>query len=226
MPMEYFEVIINNASHSPRRAQSMSVHQAAEWNRICLSAPPLRPQRLPLKQFILPISCSWMCLQAFFLGQIQLINDWVTGSGTKSYLDKAVSCIPHKRKQYCVHVFVFVLPLLETLIWIFVAKCNFCATAGSLDVLGGHRSTGRNHLTCHKESSKGLPHITVKTGANCFPSAGFCFSAKLWLFHCCHASSNCASIICLYGLSVFSWDLDKGLSGHEWLLCFPALKRS
>lgn len=52
------------------------------------------------------------------------------------------------------------------------------------------------------------------------------FLRKLWLFYCCHASSNRASIVCLYGFSVFSWDPDKRLSGHEWLLCFPALKRS
>lgn len=192
-----------------------------------LSAPPPRPQRLPLKRFIL-ISCSRMCLQAFSLGQIQLINDWVTGSGSKSYLEKAVGHTPHQRAKgpktiLCTCVCV---PLLATLIWIFVAKCNFWATAGSLDVLGGRRSTSRNHLTCQKGNSKGLPLITVKTGVNHFPSADFCFSAKLWLFYCCHASSNCASITCLYGFSVFSWDPDKRLSGHEWLLCFPALKRS
>lgn len=141
---------------------------------------------------------------------------------------KLLSHIPRQRKKgpktiSCACVCV---PLLATLVWIFAAKCNFCATPGSLDVLGGHRSTRRNHLTCHKRSSKELPLITVKTGANHFPFADFCFSAKLWLFYCCHASSNCASIVCLYGLSVFSWDLDKRLSGHEWLLCFPALKRS
>lgn len=33
-------------------------------------------------------------LQAFSLGQIQLINGWVTGSGSKSHLEKAVSHIP------------------------------------------------------------------------------------------------------------------------------------
>lgn len=168
----------------------MSVHQAAEWNRICLSAPPPRPQRLPLKPFILFISCSWMCSQAFSLGPIQLINDWVSASGSKSYLEKAANHTPHQRKKgpktiMCACVCA---PLLETLIWLFVAKCNFCATADSLDVLGGHRGTRRNHLTCHKGSSKGLPLITVKTAANHFPSAGFCFSAKLWLFYCCHAS--------------------------------------
>lgn len=207
MPMEYFEVIINNASHSPRHAQSMSVHQAAEWNRICLSAPPPRPQRLPLKQFIL-ISCSWMCLQAFSLGQIQLINDWVTESGGMSYLEKAVIHTPHQRKRgpktiFCACVCV---PFLETLIWIFVAKCNFCATAGSLDVLGEHRSTRRNHLTCHKGTIKTIPLITLKTGANHFPSADFCFSAKLWLFYCCHAKLK----LCLHHLSVWVFCLFLG----------------
>lgn len=159
--------------------------------------------------------------QAFSVGRIQLINDRFTGSGSKSYLEKAVSYLPCQGKKgpkttSCVRV-----PLLTTLVWVLVAKCNFCITADSLDVVGGHRSTGRDHLYHHGGNRKGLPPITVKTGANHFPSTGFCFPAKLWPVYCCHGSPNHASIICLYGRSVFSWDPDKRLSGTWMTALFP-----
>ena len=84
-----------------------------------------------------------------------------------------------------------------------------------------HRRARSDHPYHHEGNSKGLPLIVIKTGANHFHSAGFCSPAKLWPFCCCHASPNRASIICLYGLSVFSWDPDKRLSGAWMTALFP-----
>lgn len=159
--------------------------------------------------------------QAFSVGQIQLINGWFTGSGSKPYLEKSVSYLPCQGEKGPKTTSCVFVPLLATLVWVLVAKCNFRTTAGSVGVVGGHRRTRRDRLYRHKGNSKGLPLITVKTGANHFPSVDFCFSAKLWPFYCCHASPNRASIICLYGLSVFSWDPDKRLSGAWMAALFP-----
>lgn len=186
-------------------------------------SPSTETTEAPSETIYSPHLLQLNVLQAFSLGQIQLINGWVTGSGSKSHLEKAVSHIPWQREkgQKTVSCACVCVPLLATLVWIFVAKCNFCATAGSLDVLGGHGSTRRNHLTCHKGSSKGLPLITAKTGANHFPSAGFCFSANFGCFTAVmQAQIVPPSFVCMGFLS-FPGTRTKGFLGMNG--CFVSL---
>lgn len=90
---------------------------------------------------------------------------------------------------------------------------------------GCSRGARRDHLHWSSEQCRVSTNY-CNTSANHFPSAGFWFPDWLSQFSAVMQTQNHASIICLYGLSVSSWWWDKMLSGHEWLLCFPALKRS
>lgn len=94
MPIEDFEVIINNASHSPRHAQSMCAPHAAEWNWDLFISPSTETPEAPSEAVYSSLLLQLNVPQAFSGPQIQLINSRLTGSGSKSCLEKAVSCLP------------------------------------------------------------------------------------------------------------------------------------
>lgn len=161
-----------------------------------------------LLQFSVPQACSE--------GQTQLAES-VCQHSNKSCL----SCLPHQWEKGPETTSWVGVPLLAALVWDFVAKYSFPISTASLAVVEEPEEIiCTDHL-----SNSGFPLITawpVQT-ISLLQASGFLpdfhsFTAVM------QAQIMPPSFVCIVRLS-FPGGGTKGFLGHEWLLCFPALKR-